>query len=202
MSAGLVVDEEMLRARLLASEQITSDACDVVRAVIPQEIARYTDTLSEQVFIGMNSQRIHSEHSREDCARSTRQSKIRNDVVAKKTAREFACGIHKTGREVRRYEDATVGTVLSTRNSGEIVGTRQKEMQDQFIQQQKATEQLQKPFEDMQNKERETSMRTSRSEKLTKFIAKMEKMQEQLNKLTKQLYLTGRSTGNNIFSNT
>lgn len=37
MSTGLVVDE-MLRARLLPREQITSDACDVVRAVIPQDI--------------------------------------------------------------------------------------------------------------------------------------------------------------------
>ena len=71
MSTGLVVDE-MLRARLLPSEQITSDACDVVRAVIPQEIeryTRYTDTLSEQLISGMNRQ---------------------EDTAAKKTARELA----------------------------------------------------------------------------------------------------------------
>lgn len=60
-------------------------------------------------------------------------------------------------------------------------------MQDQIIQQQKATEQLQEQFQDMQKPEREISMRTSRSEKRIKeFNTKMEKMQEQVNKLTKQ----------------
>ena len=62
-----------------------------------------------------------------------------------------------------------------------------KKMQDQIIQQQKATEQLQEQFQDMQKHEREISMRTSRSEKRTKeFNTKMEKMQEQVHKLTKQ----------------
>lgn len=62
-----------------------------------------------------------------------------------------------------------------------------KKMQDQIIQQQKATEQLQEHFQDMQKNEREISTRTSRSEKRIKeFNTKMEKMQEQVNKLTKQ----------------
>lgn len=62
-----------------------------------------------------------------------------------------------------------------------------KKMQDQTIQQQKATEQLQEQFQDMQKNEREISMRTSRSEKSIKeFNTKMEKKQEQVNKLTKQ----------------